>query len=495
MSGIALAWGREAPGLVEKMLHKLEHRGPGKRKMLPVGRGTLGYVAPGPSSNDTVAAAETVSLVMDGRIYGMTGCEKEEGGQVSLRDPTRLLSSFCREEDAGDLRGLDGEFALAVSDGTDLLVVRDPLGVKPLYYARHDDLILFASEIKALPPDVNEVGVFPPGSFFHSACGFVDYYTIQPPVTGDGTDMGPEEAGRALRRILQGAVEKRVGAQDTVGVFLSGGLDSSVVAALAAEVVGDVHSFAAGAEGGGDLQHAARVAEYLGTKHHEYVITPAEIKELLPQVIYHLESFDPPLVRSSLANFVVGREASRAGLQAVLCGEGSDELFCGYHYLKDFDDPAELRHELVELMQGLPQNGMQRVDRMTEAHALEGYVPFLDMDVVDFAWGLPVEYKIHGRGQVEKWILRHAFADMLPGEVVWRRKAKFFEGAGLEDAIQRVAEQEITDDEFARYRATADGLTLRSKEELYCYRIFREFFPNPAVVETIGWTRTEPDSN
>jgi len=384
-----------------------------------------------------------------------------------------------------------GDFAIIVGDGNDMFVARDPVGARPLYWARRKDSLLFASEIKAFPPGTSPIEVFPAGNCFSSRSGFGRYYRRAPlKLEADRDDLSPEEAAGRLRQLLQEAVDRRLAlAVDRVGVFLSGGIDSSVVTAALTADGKEIVSIAAGTSEGRDLEAARLVARHLGTEHHEINLSDEQVAEVVPEVIYHLESFDSHLVSSSIANYAVGREANRLGLKMVFCGEGSDELFAGYHYLKRYHGHDLLR-QMDALMDGLPQNGLQRVDRMTQGNSLEGFIPFLDGSVIDLASQIPMEYKIHGDADIEKWILREAFRDELPEEVADRKKSKFFQGAGTGDALQRIAASKISDAALEDIQARRPELNLESKADAYCYSIFQKHFPDPTVINTVVRTIT-----
>jgi len=276
-----------------------------------------------------------------------------------------------------------------------------------------------------------------------------------------------------------------------LGVFLSGGLDSSIIAALVAAELPQVHSFSVGMAGSRDLEYAREVARHLGTIHHEELYTTQDMLDVLPEVIYYLESFDPALVRSAVANYFLARLARRYVI-VVLSGEGADELFSGYSYLKPFGASPALERELVDITAELHNRNLQRLDRMTMAHGLEGRVPFLDRRFVEFSFSVPIEHKLYGGETVEKWALRKAFEDMLPSAVVWRAKEKFAEGAGSARIFERLANAEISDEQFRR--ETGDtfeetGHLIYSKEELYYYRIFRRYF-NASTVPLVGFSRS-----
>jgi len=282
-------------------------------------------------------------------------------------------------------------------------------------------------------------------------------------------------------------VESSIGGGE-VGSWLSGGLDSSALAALARPYVDRLHTFAAGLEGAPDLAFAAEVAAFIGSDHHEVKVTFEDMLSVLPDVIYHLESFDALLVRSSLTNYLVARAAADY-VPAVFSGEGGDELFAGYEYLKGLD-PASLPAELIDIMGRLHNTALQRVDRCASAHGTIAHVAFLDPEVVSLALQIPAEFKL--QDGVEKWILRRAMDGALPESVLDRTKAKFWEGAGVVDLMAQYAEEKISDADFSAERVLPNGWTLNSKEELLYYRIFREHFGDRSDLSWMGRTKGSP---
>jgi len=427
----------------------------------------------------------------------------------------RARRTDCADR-AGALAVCDGSltdgFALAVfKDGERPFLARDPLGLKPLYQLEHRGRVTaFASELKAfgeasglLP---GEVRVFPPGHAWTPA-GIRPFSLIRnwphwPRGPAAARDI--ETAARDVRRMLERAVERLCGegaapvpaATAPVAVFLSGGIDSSAVAAAAAARLGagSLRSFSVGTATSADPPKARLVARHLGLRHAERIFEAGDVIRVLPEVVYHLESCDPPLVRSSVANYLAAEAAAEAGCEQALCGEGGDELFAGYSYLKDLLEdlgPDAVPAELVALLEGGHGNGFQRVDRMTSAHGLEARVPLAAPEVVSYALRIPVDWKIPTTGR-EKLVLRMAFADALPPEVLERPKAKFYEGSGTDEVMAEVAERLVTDADFARERGRffAPGRLIDSKEQLLYLRLFREMFDRPSALETISWTRT-----
>jgi asparagine synthase (glutamine-hydrolysing) len=296
-----------------------------------------------------------------------------------------------------------------------------------------------------------------------------------------------EKIAQELRHRLENAVEKRTG---NVGAWLSGGLDSSALAALARRNSHPFHTFTAGLPGAPDITNAQIVADFIRSEHHVRMVQTDDLLAVLPEVIYHLETFDAWLVRSSIMNYLVAQLAADF-VPAVFSGEGGDELFAGYEYLKSLD-PTNLPDELIDITSRLHNTALQRVDRCASAHGTVAHVIFLDPDVVDYALRIPTEYKIHNG--VEKWVLRQAVADVLPASVVNRPKAKFWQGAGVEDLLGQYAEQKISDADFTQERRLPNGWLLNTKEELLYYRIFRECFGVFDDLNWIGRTKDSPTS-
>jgi asparagine synthase (glutamine-hydrolysing) len=297
----------------------------------------------------------------------------------------------------------------------------------------------------------------------------------------------PDDIAQELRLRLEAAVKKRLVAGN-VGAWLSGGLDSSAIAALARQYSQPFHTFTAGLPGAPDVIHAQAVAEYIQAKHHVRIVQVKDLLNVLPEVIYHLESFDAWLVRSSVMNYLVAQQAADY-VPAVFSGEGGDELFAGYDYLKSLD-PAHLQDELLDITLRLHNTALQRVDRCASAHGTVAHVVFLESEVVDYALSIPIEYKLH-QG-VEKWILREAVADLLPKSVVERPKAKFWQGAGVDDLLAQHADRQISNQDFTQGRKLPNGWRLNTKEELLYYRIFKEHFGEFEDLAWMGRTKGSP---
>lgn len=435
MAGIAGIARRGASEMVQRMLEKIAHRGPAGSAITQGKNATLGVCWPHPQATAG----------------------------------TRLHASATAWDENSD-----GHFAF-VADNP-LTLRRDSLGLAPLYYGHTvDGTLCFASEVKALLVATHDVHEAPCGHSGNGEC-FERYYHLAPQTPINET---PETLARELRRCLGIAVEKHIG-EGPVGSWLSGGLDSSLIAALARPYVPTLHTFAVGTKGAPDLRFAREVATFIRSDHHEIVVTLEDMLAALPEVIYFLESFDALLVRSSITNYLAARRAA-GYVPAVFSGEGGDELFAGYEYLKAV--PLEhLAEELIDITGRLHNTALQRVDRCAAAHGCVAYVPFLEPEVVYYALRIPVEFKL--QGGVEKWILRQAAAGLLPKSVLKRPKAKFWQGAGVGEQLAQYAQEHISDPDFVQERQLPNGWQVNTKEELLYYRIFRQHF---GPVEDLSW--------
>ncbi len=501
MCGIAGVWGLDDPGLVRTMMDRIAHRGPdgqGLRRF--EGHGVLGHcrlaiMDPEHGHQPLANEQNSTFMVANGEVYNWRGLRESLGGshQFRTRSDNEVALHLFEEVGAELTRQLDGMFALAIVSGGRLFMARDPIGIKPLYYGRRHEGsregLLFASEMKALTGLVDRLTELPPGTCYDSALGIRQYYSLPENEAGrSGTAPGPE----GIRRTLESAIRKRLMSDVPLGSFLSGGLDSSIIAAVARRELGALHTFAVGIEGSPDLEAARCVARFIDSTHHEHVFTIREVEEDLREIIYHLESFDQDLVRSAIPCFYCARLASEQ-VKVILTGEGADELFAGYHYYRGFRDPATLDRELRHSITTLHNVNLQRVDRMTMAHGLEGRVPFLDVEMIDLALRVPPQEKLapsrSGR-LIEKAILRRAVEDLLPHEIVWREKEQFDQGSGTTTVIPELVERVASDLDPASYRRDHPDTPLRSREECYYHSLFMDVFERPrSMLSSVGHWR------
>lgn len=476
--------------LLKRMLETMRHRGPDDLGMFEddravIGQTRLSIIDVAGGHQPILNEEEDTAIVANGEIYNYKTLQKELGRHTfRTRSDTEVPLHLYEDLGPQVAARLNGMYALAIWDGDSAFLARDPIGIKPLYYALEDGTFYFASEMKALLLASKQIREFPNGHWYREDKGFQPFEPWRAEVRDDWSE---EAAVARLQEILPRAVEKRLMSEVPLGTFCSGGLDSTLVTALASRSLPKLHTFSTGMEGAPDLESALQASEHLGTDHHIRVFTEDEVLNALPKVAYHLESFDAALFRSAVPTYFVS-ELARKYVTVVLTGEGADELYAGYQYLKGLPDDKTVHRELVRITGDLHYVNLQRTDRMTMAHSLEGRVPYLDREHVRFALSLPVRMKIYGPERVEKWILRKAFPDVLPESLLWRSKQKFAEGTGSHDVIRREAERQITDAEFDRDRAKSP-VEVRTKEELFCYRLFSEQFDlNPAAVRELAGT-------
>ena len=446
---------------VVQMLEKISHRGKDRVKLLEKRDVTMQA-----SWHEVQARPTPLSLQMNAVWDGVSAPVPEPDSLSRSTEP----------------------FALAAVSSDGLFLARDMLGVKPLYYGETDGSLAFASEVKALLPFSDEVHEFPPGTWYTPQDGFNRYRQIK---SGKLPYSDVDKIASELRLKLEQAIIRRA-ASDEMGTWLSGGVDSSAIAALARPHVRKLHSFVSGVEGAPDLDYGMQMAEFLGTEHHALIVTLDDLLAALPEVIYHLESFDALLVRSSITNYLTSKMVSDY-VGVVYSGEGGDELFAGYDYIKSL--PVDkIPEECEDIVMRLHNTALQRVDRSAQAHGVVPFVPFTDMEVVEYALSIPPEYKVYrGNGApVEKWILRKAVEDAVPDPVLWRPKAKFWQGAGVEELLSDYAEATISDADFENERILPNGWKLNSREELMYYRIFKEHFGELTQLDWMGRTKGAP---
>jgi asparagine synthase (glutamine-hydrolysing) len=474
------------------MMARIKHRGPDGEGILNLAQTQLGHVRLAivdieGGSQPIVNERGDLAVVLNGEIYNHLDARRglEKRHVFRTRSDTEALLHLYEEQAEDMLPRLDGMFAFALAGPNGLLLARDPIGIKPLYYGRRGNDFLAASELKAFP-EMDELHMLPAG---HAMYAGGKPWRFAPPFPPQNPLVDPplEEILPEIRRRLEGAVAKRLMGDVPVGVFLSGGLDSSLVAACMRPHTVRLHSFTAGMEGAPDLEASREVARFLGTDHHELVYTKDDVVKSLPEVIRFLESFDAPLVRSAVPMYFVSKLAS-AYVKVVLTGEGADELFAGYSYLAGLGGGDRLRSELADITVRLQDTNLQRADRMTMAHGIEGRVPFLDRDMVRFVSRLPAEMIEPREDRPEKWLLREACRGLLPIDIMDRKKMKFSEGAGSSEVVADWARGRIEPSEFEKERNGVHGVPLRSREELYYFRLWREIFGHAVPSDLVGRT-------
>lgn len=500
MCGIAGIWGSDDRALLERILGGIEHRGPDGSGVHVQPEGVLGHrrlaiMDPEGGAQPLYDEAHQMAIVANGEIYNFPVLRPALAERHAFRTTSDIEAVLHLYEESGaeTPAALKGMFAFAICAEDHLFLARDPIGIKPLYYGRWTDpggtsVMAFASEMKPLAEWVDELAEFPAGHYFDSRVGLVRYYEVP---TGPPVARSTEDHIALVRRGIEDAVASHLMSDVPVGAFLSGGLDSSVIAAIARKHVDELHTFSVGVAGSPDLEAARRVATHIGSIHHEYVMTQDEVVAKLPAIIDALESFDQDLVRSAIPTYFCARLAAEH-VKVILTGEGADELFAGYAYHKAVKDPATLHQELRRSITTLHNINLQRADRLTMLHSIEARVPFLDTDFIALALTVPTELKLAAMpdGQImEKWILRMACEDLLPPDIVWRTKEQFDEGTGTVDLLAEALVSLLADIDLVAYQAATDT-PVRSAEEALYHRILCAGLPRPELIlrNVARWT-------
>ncbi len=505
MCGIAGCVGTADQQIIEKMLDALGHRGPDDRGIhvtdtMVLGHTRLSIVDVAHGRQPLITEDGRQGLICNGEIYNFQKIRSrlQNSFPFQTNSDSEVILALYREKGPECVRDLDGMFAFALFDEDTFMLARDPIGIKPLYYGYHQGTMFFSSELGAMSlAGVDEAHEFPCGHYYTPAEGFVCYYKVPEVAKKPLTDI--DDICARIRETFTAAVKKRLLADPEVpvGSFCSGGLDSSIIAAIAALEIPHLHTFVVGMrdDKGGesdDFIASRKAAAHIGSTHHELAFSEDDYYEALPEVIHKLESYDPSLVRCAVPCYFTCKLAADH-VTVVLTGEGADELFAGYHYMKHFP-LAELNEEGRRCTETLHNINLQRADRMGMYFNLELRVPFLDVDMIALAMQIPAEEKIklqEDGTRIEKWIFRRAFAGtgLLPDEILWRYKVQYTQGAGCESLGEQLAQKEISDEELARLQHDHPQAVITTKEAALYFKIFRRFHPQDSILKSIGiWT-------
>lgn len=501
MCGIAGCFGSQDNQTILKMMDAMEHRGPNDRGIYNLESGSYGHtrlsiVDVQGGHQPILANNEKHGLICNGEIYNYQELKKnlKQNYPFETESDTEVILPLFQEKGFDAVKDLDGMFAFAVFSDNSIFLARDPVGIKPLYYGYHNDQLYFSSELGAMShAGVDKVEEFPAGHYYTPETGFVQYYDV--PQVMENRDWSIDQAAESIRDTFIDSVDKRLLSDPDVhvGAFCSGGLDSSLVSAIAARKIPHLHTFAVGmkddkGEDSDDLKAARIAADHIGSTHHELIFTKEDYYDALPQVVQYLESYDPSLVRCAVPCYFTCKLAAEH-VTVVLTGEGADEVFTGYQYMKNWEYET-LNAEARRCIHTLHNINLQRADRMGMRFSLELRVPFLDTRMIDLGMKLPPEWKIreHNGAKIEKWILRHAFQEtnLLPDDILWRYKVQYTQGAGCESLGETIAEKEISDSEFESIKRNHPLATINSKEAAYYYKIFRETHPQDSILNSVG---------
>ena len=450
-------------------------------------------------------------LAVNGEIYNHRDlrAKLEDGFEFQTHSDCEVILPLYLGQAAGGeatwLNQLEGMFAFLLWDAAKKtwLIARDPIGIIPLYYGYDASGNLYvASELKSLTPICRDAKEFPPGHYWKS--GDAEPTPYYAPTWRNYADVAGNEADRGkLRHAFEAAVRSHMMSDVPYGVLLSGGLDSSLVAAIAKKYAArrvdedekteawwpQVHSFAVGLDGSPDLKAARQVAAHIGTVHHEFHFTVQEGIDALADVIYHLETYDVTTIRASTPMYLMARRIRAMGIKMVLSGEGSDELFGGYLYFHKAPNAEALHEETVRKLDNLHLFDCLRANKSMAAWGVEARVPFLDRTFIDVAMHLDPDVKLSGkqRGRIEKQFLREAFAGYLPDEVLWRQKEQFSDGVGYAwiDSLKAHAEQQVSDSDLANARHRFPHNTPLTKEAFFYRTLFERHYPQAYAAECV----------
>jgi asparagine synthase (glutamine-hydrolysing) len=437
-------------------------------------------------------------LSINGEIYNHKELEKnlEKPYEFQTDSDCEVINALYREKGVDFLNDLNGIFAFVLYDNEteSYLIARDHIGICPLYTGHDEHGNFFvASEMKALSEHCKTIEEFPPGHYWYSKDGkAIKYYD---PEWLDYKNVKSNETnGTLLRHSLEEAVHRQLMSDVPYGVLLSGGLDSSIIAAIAKKYAQrrietndlkdawwpQLHTFAIGLKDSPDLAAAKEVAEFIGSVHHEFHFTIQEGLDAIHDVIYHIETYDVTTIRASTPMYLIARKIKSMGVKMVLSGEGADEIFGGYLYFHKAPDPESLHEETVRKITQLHLFDCLRANKSMASWGVEARVPFLDREFIDVAMSINPEAKMSGLIRQEKQILRDVFADYLPESIRKRQKEQFSDGVGYNwiDTLKEVAEKEISDQKLDNARFRFPINTPQTKEAYYFRSIFEEHFPS-----------------
>ena len=493
-----------------RMSQKIRHRGPDWSGIYTGGTAILAHerlsiVDPESGRQPLYSPDNKQVLAVNGEIYNHQDIRRCYEGKYQFQTGSdcEVILALYRDKGIGFLEELSGIFAFALYDAdTDtFLIARDPIGVIPLYIGYDDDgTVYVASELKALEGNCQRYEVFLPGHYYSSTEGEMKRYYSRDWFEYENV-RDNDSSVDDIRRSLMDAVKRQLMSDVPYGVLLSGGLDSSVISAIAErfsesriEDNGEtkawwprLHSFAVGLKGAPDLAKARLVADHIGTVHHEINYTIQEGLDAIRDVIYYTETYDVTTVRASTPMYLLARVIKSMGIKMVLSGEGADEIFGGYLYFHNAPTPPAFHEETVRKLSKLYLYDCLRANKSLSAWGVEGRVPFLDKEFLDVAMRTNPAAKMCKGKEIEKRIVREAFADMLPDAVAWRQKEQFSDGVGYSwiDTLKSITADMVSDEQMAH---AAERFTInppRNKEEYYYRTIFAEHFPSDSAALTV----------
>ncbi|MBN2041344.1 MAG: hypothetical protein JW864_14990 [Spirochaetes bacterium] len=472
----------DASERVNIALDLMHYRGPDNRiaRTLPGSSGAIGALELNLSSERTQCAdiVRIPFILFDGELFN------ERSGNMT---DAELFREYYMKYGKDCFSHLEGSYACAVIKEDETFIARDAVGSRPVFYGTENDTFCFSTEMKGLIGNIRfDIHELEPGNFYSTKEGLKPFkpYTVEVP---DPENL--EHAIKLVRDILIKAVGKRM--KGVNAVSMSGGLDSSIIAAIAKEFNKDLLLFTGAIESADapDLENAKLMAEFLKAEHYIYSITDDDVAEFIPQAIWHLESYDEDCVSGIIANYYVSRMAKEY-CSSILVGEGADEIFGGYRMVlkSEHVKSSEHREELAKNLLAIAYNtALRRLDRGWMANGINYQTPFLDPELLALCAKIPMEWKIYGEKQVEKHVLREAFKDMLPEPIYKREKLRFAMGTGIDDVMDRIVSSAVDPEWINETPKSYYGMPFASFKELYYYDEFLQQFPPAYEKQTIRW--------
>jgi len=493
------------PQLLE-MSKKVRHRGPdwsgiyaGDKAILAHER--LAIVDPASGKQPLYSEDKKLVLAANGEIYNHRELRKQFDGKYNFQTESdcEVILSLYQEKGVDFIDEMNGIFGFAIYDAENdsYFIARDHMGIIPLYIGWDQNGTFYvASELKALEGTCSKIELFPPGHYMHSDDGEMKKWYTRDWMEYDAVKDN-ETSIQEIKEALEAAVRRQLMSDVPYGVLLSGGLDSSVTSAVAKKYAQkriesddttdawwpQLHSFSVGLEGSPDLAAAQKVADHIGTVHHEIKFTIQEGLDAIKDVIYNLETYDITTIRASTPMYLMARVIKSMGIKMVLSGEGADELFGGYLYFHKAPNAQEFHEETVRKLSKLHMYDCLRANKSLAAWGIEGRVPFLDKEFMDVAMRINPQDKMINGERMEKWVVRKAFEDMLPESVAWRQKEQFSDGVGYSwiDTLKELVDVEVSDEQLANAKFRFPLQTPTTKEEFYYRSIFETHFPSDAA--------------
>ncbi len=493
-----------------RMSQKIRHRGPDWSGIYCGGSAILAHerlsiVDPESGKQPLFSPDKKQILAVNGEIYNHQSIRKQYAGKYDFQTGSdcEVILALYREKGIDFLEDLSGIFAFALYDAEkdEYLIARDPIGVIPLYIGRDKDgKVYVASELKALEGNCDEYEPFLPGHYYWSKEGKMTRYYTRDWFEYDHIKDNSASV-KEIHDSLEDSVKRQLMSDVPYGVLLSGGLDSSVISAIAQKYAhnrvedgGDsqawwprLHSFAVGLKGAPDLSKAREVADFIGTVHHEINYTIQEGLDAIRDVIYFIETYDVTTVRASTPMYLLARVIKSMGIKMVLSGEGADEIFGGYLYFHKAPDAKAFHEETVRKLSKLYMYDCLRANKSLAAWGVEGRVPFLDKEFLDVAMRTNPEAKMCPGNTVEKKIVREAFVGDLPESVLWRQKEQFSDGVGYNwiDTLKKITSDQVSDEQMAHAAERFPINPPQNKEEYYYRTIFAEHFPSDSAAHSV----------